>query len=184
MGWNSQSIRMHKPGGRRGNQRNRGFRTPERKERSPTERGVHRGSSPWTRSLGTFSGARESTSPAGARTGNTQCLPEPSGERAGFCLLFSREKSRSPFRAKLVVAKSAVLRFRPRAAKTALRSLAPPLPTETADAGFRRGPRSGGVKQVPVSIDRRTPADTPCHARRPLAFCRLALQSSAPPTGA
>ena len=49
MGWNSQSIRTHKPGGRRGNRRNRGFRTPEREERSPTERGVHRGFAPYVR---------------------------------------------------------------------------------------------------------------------------------------
>ena len=69
-GCNSQSIRMQKPGGRRGNWRSRESRTPEREGRSVTERGVSRGSAPWTRSLGTFSGARESTSPAGARTGN------------------------------------------------------------------------------------------------------------------
>ena len=37
---------------------------------------------------------------------------------------------------------------------------------------------------MPVSIDRRTPADTPYHARRPLAFCRLDLSPCPPPMGA
>ena len=45
-------------------------------------------------------------------------------------------------------------------------------------------PFYGGVKSVRPSNDRRAPADTPHHARRPPAFCRLALQSSAPPMGA
>src|SRR5699024_546338 len=61
-GCDSRSIRTQEAGGRRGKLGNRGFRTPEREERSATERGVSRGPSPWTRSLGTFSGARESTS--------------------------------------------------------------------------------------------------------------------------
>ena len=69
VGCRHQRISTHKAGGRRGNRRSREFRTPEREGHSATERGVSRGSSPWTRSLGTFSGARESTSPAGARTG-------------------------------------------------------------------------------------------------------------------
>ena len=88
LGRRHQSIRTQEAGGHRGKLRSRGSRTPEREGRTPTERGVSRGPSPWTRSLGTFSGARESTSPAGARTGNPKCLPEPSG------------KSNSPFRAK------------------------------------------------------------------------------------
>ena len=62
--------------------------------------GVSRGPSPWTRSLGTFSGARESTPPVGAGPDKPKVLPEPSGERTGFCLLFSREKSRSALRPK------------------------------------------------------------------------------------
>ena len=65
-GCRCRSIRMQEAGGRRGNRRNRESRTPEREERSATERGVSRGFSPWTRSLGTFSGARESTPPVGA----------------------------------------------------------------------------------------------------------------------
>ena len=44
-------------------------RTPESCAGTSAEWGVSRGLSPWTRSLGTFSGVRESTSPAGARTG-------------------------------------------------------------------------------------------------------------------
>ena len=35
-----------------------------------------------------------------------------------------------------------------------------------------------------VSSFRRAPADTPCHARRPPAFCGCDLPPSAPPTGA
>ena len=81
VGWDSRSIRMHKPGGRRGNRRNRGFRTPEREGRSATERGVHRGFAPYAHSLGTFSCARESTSSAGTRPGNLEGLPESSGRR-------------------------------------------------------------------------------------------------------
>ena len=64
------SLCRHKAGGRRWNRRTIVFRTPESYRRTPTERGVSRGPSPWTRSLGTFSGVRESTSPAGARTGD------------------------------------------------------------------------------------------------------------------
>ena len=80
VGWDSRSIRMQEPGGRRGNRRSRGSRTPEREGRTSTERGVSRGSSPWTRSLGTFSGARESTPPVGAGPDKPEDLPEPSGK--------------------------------------------------------------------------------------------------------
>ena len=100
VGCRHQRISTHKAAGRRGNRRNRGFRTPEREGRSATERGVHRGSAPYAHSLGTFSCERESTSSAGTRPGKPEGLPELFGKRAGFFLLFSREKSRSPFRAK------------------------------------------------------------------------------------
>ena len=80
-GCDSRSIRTQEAGGRRGKLGNRGFRTPEREERSATERGVSRGPSPWTRSLGTFSGARESTSPAGTRPGKTQGPTGTPGEK-------------------------------------------------------------------------------------------------------
>ena len=74
-------IRTQEARGRRGNRRNREFRTPEREARSATERGVSRGFSPWTRSLGTFSGARESTPPVGAGPDKPEGLPEPSGKK-------------------------------------------------------------------------------------------------------
>ena len=97
VGWDSRSIRMQKPGGRRGKLCSRESRTPEREARSATERGVSRGPSPWTRSLGTFSGARESTPPVGAGPDKPKDLPELSGKRVGFWLHLAREKSRSPW---------------------------------------------------------------------------------------
>ena len=78
----TKAYATHKAGGRRGKLGNRESGTPEREARSATERGVSRGPSPWTRSLGTFSGARESTSPAGARTGKSHraCRNPPAEE--------------------------------------------------------------------------------------------------------
>ena len=157
----TKAYAMRKPGGRRGKLCNRESRTPEREERSPTERGASRGPSPWTRSLGTFSGARESASSAGTRPGNPKGLPELSGKRdsapqrnisyllshrsylkkSGLLVPFGPCQKELALRRNLVVAKSALHRFRPRTAKTALRSLAPPFPTEPASLGFGGGPK-------------------------------------------
>ena len=81
-GRRDQSVGTQEAGGRRGNWRNLESRTPEREGRTPTERGVSRGSSPWTRSLGTFSGARESTPPVGAGPDKPKGLPAPAGKEA------------------------------------------------------------------------------------------------------
>ena len=83
-GCDSRSIRTQEPGGRRWNRRSRESRTPGREERTPTERGVHRGVAPYAPSLGTFSGARESTPPVGAGPDKPKGLPELSGKRRGI----------------------------------------------------------------------------------------------------
>ena len=130
MGCDNQSIRMQKPGGRRGKLRNRGSRTPEGKRGTATDApvvlsGVLRG---WADcEQGPALGGR-------SRTGG-------SPPKRAFGSFWPRPKGTRPGGRNLVVAKSALLRFHPRTAKTALRFLAPPLPTETADAGFRRGPQ-------------------------------------------
>ena len=154
-----------------------------RKERDAPRlnRGVHRGFAPYARSLGTFSGARESTPPVGAGPDKPQDLPEPSGKRTGFWFLSGGAERNSPsgetedalsgrdptnqricrnlpakerafgsFRAvpkgtrpqaKPRRRKVRFASFLPKDGENSTRSLAPPLPTETADAGFRRGPR-------------------------------------------
>ena len=66
---------------------------------------------------------------------------------ARLCLLSARAESRSPWGRNLVVAKSALLRFRPRTAKTALHFLAPPFPTEPASLGFGGGPKGPPVRE-------------------------------------
>ena len=62
---------------------------------------------------------------------------------SGLLVPFGPCQKELALRRNLVVAKSALLRFRPRAAKTALRFLAPPLPTEPASLGFGGGPEKG-----------------------------------------
>ena len=101
LGRRHQSVGTQKPGGRRGKLRNRESRTPEREECTPTERGVSRGPSPWTRSLGTFSGARESTPPVGAGPDKPEGLPKSSGKKVPssesprkFPLLFPRKEGK------------------------------------------------------------------------------------------
>ena len=75
-------------------------------------------------------------------------------------------------RRNLVVAKSALLRFRPRAAKTALRFLAPPLPTEPASLGFGGGPERGpaGIRRQKKAVSGLRPgafeASAPKRARQ------------------
>ena len=56
VGWDSRSIRLHEPGGRRGKLGNRGSRTPEREGCSPTERGgiPKGGMPPFGRAFGDF----------------------------------------------------------------------------------------------------------------------------------
>ena len=78
---------LRKARGRRREQRTVLSRTPESRAGTPTERGVSRGSSPWTPSLGTFSGARESTSSAGTRPGDLKIPSRLSGrDPADFAL--------------------------------------------------------------------------------------------------
>ena len=69
------SLCRHQAGGRQRNPAHRRKLPPESCRCTLTERGVSRGSSPWTRSLGTFSGAREGISSAGTRPGDLR----PSG---------------------------------------------------------------------------------------------------------
>ena len=64
------SLCRHQAGGRQRNPAHRRKLPTESCRCTLTERGVSRGSSPWTRSLGTFSGAREGISSAGTRPGD------------------------------------------------------------------------------------------------------------------
>ncbi len=73
------SLCRHQAGGRQRNPAHRRKLPPESCRCTLTERGVSRGSSPWTRSLGTFSGAREGISSAGTRPGDLR----PSGGGGG-----------------------------------------------------------------------------------------------------
>ena len=108
---------MQKPGGRRGKLGNRGSRTPEREVGTSTDApvalsGVLRG---WADcEQGPALGGR-------SRTGGTPPKPPFGSFRAV-------PKGTRPSGRNLVVAKSALLRFRPKTAKTALRFLARPLP--------------------------------------------------------
>ena len=85
----TKAYAMHKAAGRRGKLRSRGSRTPEREARSVTERGVSRGHSPWTRSLGTFKEARSRREQPGWTAARTSAGPHsgpqtsPSRREAG-----------------------------------------------------------------------------------------------------
>ena len=70
MGCTVWQVWWHKAGGRRGKHPRRRPCAPESCRRTLTKPGVSRGCAPWTRSLGTFTGVRESTSSAGTRPGD------------------------------------------------------------------------------------------------------------------
>ena len=112
------------------------FRAPESYRRTLTERGLSRGSSPWTHSLGTFSGVRESTSSAGTRPGD------------------------------LVAAKPALLRFHlsVKTACAPLRLLSPQKPLRWVFAGIPDARRCGTRYPRPPGRKKRAGSRPPSQA--------------------
>ena len=96
VGCRFRSIRMQKPGGRRGSCAAAG--SGRRKEKNAVQlSGGYPGGPPPGHALWVLSLVQEKVPrPPVREPAKAQGLPELPGERTGFCLLFSREKSNSP----------------------------------------------------------------------------------------